>query len=393
MNTDQQADVFVVIAVLPDPLQQSSLRHLLQQSLPHWQCYFVNDARAARALLKDTAVTLLLTQWLQPDDNADLLLDFACRHSPATVRVLLAAQDTDPLLLATNHAAQTVMAEPVSDQQFIALFRRVEQLYNGHFTAHSRYQLGQINSLPIQRSHYQTLLQLLADPDSPTQALATCIAREAPLAAKLIQIANSAYLGFNRQTIDLTEVVTRLGRSMIKAVAFAVQLHSQYEGKIRADLHQQLLNESFELAAMTSQLAKTQQGGPAVAEKAFLAGLLQVLGPLVLLSAMPQQAQRLTEEDMFQEGIPDHCLISAYLLLLWGFEQDICDAVMFRLSLNEVAQPSLLQTIMHLSSYVLMFRRQQQDDTLPTPCWTALAQFQLTDTFCRLQQHTAEHES
>ena len=85
MNTDQQANVFVVIAVLPDLQQQSSLRHLLQQTLPHWQCYFVNDAKAARALLRDTAVTLLLTQWLQPDDNADLLLDFACRHSPATV--------------------------------------------------------------------------------------------------------------------------------------------------------------------------------------------------------------------------------------------------------------------------------------------------------------------
>ncbi|WP_306518046.1 HDOD domain-containing protein [Rheinheimera sp.] len=390
MNHEPQTQAFVAIIVLSEPQRQASFRHLLQQSLPNWFCHFVTDAKSARHLLKTETVALLMTEWLQPEDSGDLLLDFCCRHSPATVRILLAEEHTDTLLLATNHAAQILLAQPVHDLQVIQLFLRVQLLYSGHFTAHSRYQLGQINSLPVQRNHYQTLIQLLADPDSSTHSLASTIAREAPLAARLVQIANSAYLGFNRQTVDLAEVVVRLGRSMIKAVAFAVQLHSQYEGKIRPDLHQQLLHESFELAGMASQLAKTQQSGPALADKAFLAGLLQVLGPLVLLSSMPVQLQRLTEEDMFQEGIPDHCLISAYLLLLWGFEQDICDAVMYRLSLNEVAQPGLLQTILHLSSYVLIFRRQQQDDSLPTPCWTALAQFQLTDTFCRLQQQVTE---
>lgn len=388
----EPTQAFVAILVVPDPLAQASLRHLLQQSLPEWVCHYVADAKSARQLLKTETVTLVLTEWLQPEDSGDLLLDFCCRHSPATVRVLLSDKNTDTLLLATNHAAQILLSSPVSDQQFIQLFLRVQQLYSRNFTAHSRYQLGQIYSLPVQQNHYHTLLQLLDDANSSTHALATAIAREAPLAAKLVQIANSAYLGFSRQTVDLAEVVVRLGRSLIKAVAFAVQLHSQYEGKIRADLHQQLLHESFELAGMASQLAKTQQGGASLADKAFLAGLLQVLGPLVLLSAMPLQLQRLTEEDMFQEGIPDHCLISAYLLLLWGFDQDICDAVMYRLSLNEVAEPGLLQTILHLSSYVLMFRRQQQDESLPTPCWHALAQFKLTDTFCRLQQQVTEPE-
>jgi HD-like signal output (HDOD) protein len=303
-----------------------------------------------------------------------------------TIRVLMSADNSDALLLATTHCAHIVLGKPFTEQQLMAVFHRAELLCKGPFTAHSRYQLGQINTLPIQRSNYQTLMKLLADDTSSTVALASSLAREAPLAAKLLQIANSAYLGFSRQTLDLAEVVTRLGRSMIKAVAFAVQLHSQYDGKIRADLHQRLLDESYELATMASQLAKTQQSNSSVAEQAFMAGLMQVLGPLVLLSAMPHHHQILTEEDMFQEGIPDHCLISAYLMLLWGFEPEVCDAVMYRMSLNEVEQPTLLQTIMHLSSYVIIFRRKRQEEDLPVPCWTALQQFQLTETFNHLQQ-------
>ena len=385
----EQVKRFRAIIVEQDPAYQAAIRRQLQRLVPHWQCSYLSDAAAARTMLSNEAIDLLLTERLGPSDSGETLLEFSCSQSPITIRVLMSADNSDALLLATTHCAHIVLGKPFTEQQVTEVFNRVELLCHGPFTEHSRYQLGQINTLPIQRSNYQMLMNLLADDESSTIALASSLAREAPLAAKLLQIANSAYLGFNRQTLDLGEVVTRLGRSMIKAVAFAVQLHSQYDGKIRPDLHQRLLDDSFELATMASQLAKTQQSGALIAEQAFMAGLMQVLGPLVLLSAMPQNHQFLTEEDMFQEGIPDHCLISAYLMLLWGFDSEVCDAVMYRLSLNEVPQPTLLQTIMHLSSYVVVFRRRRLDEELPVPCWTALQQFQLTDTFSNLQKSTS----
>jgi HD-like signal output (HDOD) protein len=382
----EQQKLLRAIIVEQDPAYQAAVRRLLQRLVPHWQCSYLSDAVSARELLTSEPIDLLLTERLGPSDSGETLLEFSCEQSPMTIRVLMSADNSDAMLLATTHCAHLVLGKPFTEQQVIEVFKRVELLSRGPFTIHSRYQLGRINTLPIQRTNYQTLMKLLSDEDSSTIAVASSLAREAPLAAKLIQIANSAYLGFSRQTLDLGEVVTRLGRSMVKTVAFAVQLHSQYEGKIRPDLHQRLLDDSFELATMASQLAKTQQSGVMLAEQAFMAGLMQVLGPLVLLSAMPHSQQHLTEEDMFQEGIPDHCLISAYMMLLWGFDTQVCDAVMYRLSLNEVPQPTLLETIMHLSSYVVVFRRRRQDQDLPVPCWTALQQFQLTDTFCHLQQ-------
>ncbi len=383
--TEQQLSLRAII-VEQDPAYQAAIRRLLQRLVPHWHCSYLSDAASVRDLLAREPVDLLITERLGPSDSGETLLEYACDHSPITIRVLMSSDTSDAMLLATTHCAHLVLGKPFTEPQVLAVFQRVELLSHGPFTAHSRYQLGRINTLPIQRSNYQTLMKLLSDEDSSTVALAASLAREAPLAAKLLQIANSAYLGFSRHTLDLTEVVTRLGRTMIKTIAFAVQLHSQYDGKIRPDLHQRLLDDSFELATMASQLAKTQQSGAGLAEQAFMAGLMQVIGPLVLLSTMPPAQQQLTEEDMFQEGIPDHCLISAYMMLLWGFETHICDAVMYRLSLNEVVQPTLLQTIMHLSSYVVVFRRRRQEQDLPVPCWTALQQFQLTDTFYHLQQ-------
>lgn len=374
----------LALFVSEDPQLLTQLSRIAA-SLPDWQTLCLADAAAVRTELSLSVPELILTTGLMPYDSGESLLDYACQHSPATIRVLLSTAEAEQSLLATTHSTQLLFNVPLNPAEVLALFQRVRLLQQMPFSAHTRYQLGQINTLPLLQNHYQTLNQLLSDDESSNVAIAASIAREAPLAAKLLQLANSAYLGFSRQTLDLSEVVTRLGRMRIKAVLFAVQLHNQYEDRIKAELHQQLLENSFELASMASQLAKTQQAGAELADKAFLAGLMQVLGPLVLLAELPLSHQQLSEEDMLQEGIPDHCLISAYLLLLWGFAEDVCEAVMYRLSLQQVAQPVLLQTIMHLSSYVLLCRRQQAEQ-LPVLCWTALQQFQLTDEFSRLKQ-------
>jgi HD-like signal output (HDOD) protein len=364
----------------------------LTEALPNWQIVCLPDASAVRAQLTSTVPDLLLTTELLATDSGESLLDYACQHSPTSIRVLISSPEREQSLLATSHSTQLLLHLPLQQSEVLALFQRVQRLQLMPFTAHSRYQLGKINTLPVLQNHYQNLQRLLSDDDCNNQTLAANIAREAPLAAKLMQLANSAYLGFKRQTLDLTEVVTRLGRSRIKAVLFAIQLHNQYQHKIQPQLHQQLLENAFELATLASQLAKTQQldepqQASQLAEKAFLAGLMQVLGPLVLLAELPLSHQQLSEEDMFQEGIPDHCLISAYLLQLWGFTEDVCSAVMYRLSLHQVEQPALLQTILHMSSYIVLYRRQRQAEQLPVLCWTALQQFQLTAAFTSLQQH------
>lgn len=369
-------------------IQQTAVHAALSQlfqKLGYQNVKIVSDAVTAKALLLEQPFALLVVDTMMAQEGGEALLDFACQHTPATIRALLSEVGDEQSLLAITHSTQLLLELPLQASQLTDVWQRISRLQQMPFSQHTRYQLGKVNTLPLLPRHYQTLLTLLADEQSSTAALAASIAREAPLAAKLIQLANSAYLGFQRTTGDLNEVIVRLGRQRIRAVIFAVQLHHQYAARIRTDLHQQLLDNSYELAMMASQLAKSQQAGGELVEKAFLAGLMQVLGPLVLLAEQPLPLQQMTAEDMWQEGIPDHCVMSSYLLVLWGFEQDVCETVLYRLSLQQLSMPTLLHTILHLSSYVLIYRRQQQDQS-PELCWSALEQFNLTDAFQRLQQ-------
>lgn len=380
---DSQSDLRALI-IDPDPAYLAAIRRLLTRSLINWHCVYCEDAAEATELLqKGFNPHLVVSDCLDSDiANGEDLLNFTQEIAPAAVRVLMSAENSVNVLLATTQVAHMVIGKPFNDAQLLAVFGRVQRLVFGPFTAHSRYQIGLIQNLPVAKNNYQSIMAMLNDPETPTKVLAQALTRDATITAKLLQIANSDYLGFSRQVLDLNDVIVRLGREMIKAILMSVQMHSQFEGRINTDLHQQLLNQSFSLAMLANQLAKTQfKLDTQLAEKAFMAGLLQVLGPLVLLSTMAPEEQALTNEDMFQDGIADHCLISAYLMTLWGFDEDVCQAVLYRLNLAEVNSPTLLQTILHLATYVLIYQQAKPNEEFPPPCWAALEKFNLTEAF------------
>lgn len=375
---------WLLLLVEPDPAAAAATRRLLQRLLPHWQLKVLPDGyQAANYLLSaEQAPQLLITDTLDDSLSGEDLLEFCASRSPATIRVLMSAQNDDGVLLSAVNAAQLLLGKPFTDTDLLAVMLRAERVLEGPFTEQTRYQLGALHALPLQPRHFQQLLALLDDPDSSLKTLAAALGREAPLAARLLQLANSAYLGFSRQTLELGEVVSRLGRDIIKAILHSYQLHQQFAGRIEPQLHQQLQDYSQALASTAYQLAKSQCRDDArLAEKAFIAGLMQSLGPLVLLAMQPLQDQHLTAEDMWQDDVPDHCVLTAYLMTLWGFSADVCAAAMYRLYLQASPQPDRLQAVLHLASYVLSLQHAAPEQQVVTPDVTALEQFTLTHEF------------
>ena len=379
-----EADRWLALIVEPDNAARAATKRLLQRLCPHWQLELCADALSATQYLlqQPVAPQLMLTDRLDASLRGEELLEFCASHSPATIRVLMSAENDDAIMLAAVQSAQMLLGKPFTDHDLLAVFQRAEQIIEGPFSEHARYQLGTLQALPIQQRQYQQILALLDNNDSSQRELARALEREAPLAGRLIQMANSAYLGFRRQTLDLQEVVSRLGREMIKAIMQAFLLNQQYQGKIRPELHQKLQDYAVALASVSFQLARSQcRDDATLAEKAYVAGLMQALGPLALLATQPIATQQLTQEDMFQDGVADHCILTGYLMTLWGFSADICAAAMYRLNLQGSARVDRLQAILHLASYVLSLQQQDPTGVKITPDLAALERFALTDSF------------
>ncbi|MDH3506657.1 MAG: HDOD domain-containing protein, partial [Gammaproteobacteria bacterium] len=120
------------------------------------------------------------------------------------------------------------------------------------------------------------LRQILEDENSTTPQIVQLLTAEPVLAARLIQMANSAALrGVTSEMTDLSAVVNRLGRNMVRnsAMAYAMkQMRETQKLESAQSYLEELWNDSTHLAALCYVLAKKlTKLNP---EQALLVGLL-----------------------------------------------------------------------------------------------------------------------
>jgi HD-like signal output (HDOD) protein len=156
------------------------------------------------------------------------------------------------------------------------------------------------------------------------------VSAEPALAARLMQLANSAALNPNgKRFTDLRSAISRIGFNMARsaAIAFAMsQLRRAEAYKSVGDSLADLWQESVHIAAMSHVVARrfTQIN----ADAALLAGLLQSVGKLYLLTRAARFPALLADAGTYQKLVAEwHGRLAEAILRNWELSDDIVAAV------------------------------------------------------------------
>jgi HD-like signal output (HDOD) protein len=170
----------------------------------------------------------------------------------------------------------------------------------------------------------------LTNDDVEIEDVVRVISAEPALAARLLQVANSAALNPNgRRLTDLRTAVSRIGFNMARSatIAFAMsQLRraEAYKG-LEAPLTE-LWQHSAHVAAVCHVVAK--RFTRINADTALLAGLLQGVGKLYLLTRTVRFPSLLTDPAAYQRIVADwHLRIAQAILRYWDMADEIIGAV------------------------------------------------------------------
>jgi HD-like signal output (HDOD) protein len=169
----------------------------------------------------------------------------------------------------------------------------------------------------------------LADPETTTEKTVAIVGNEPRLAARLLQMANSA--AFNptaKPLTDLRSAITRLGQQLVQsaAVGFAVQ-QMKYAGPLRPITKPltELWRECITVAAVSQAVAARTSVSP---EEAFLTGLLHGIGRLYIMVRAIGHTATFGDDQSFLDLVGDwHAPIGKAVLENWGFAEEMCDAV------------------------------------------------------------------
>jgi HD-like signal output (HDOD) protein len=156
------------------------------------------------------------------------------------------------------------------------------------------------------------------------------VSAEPALAARLLQLANSAALNpGGRRFADLRSAISRIGFNMARsaAIAFAMsQLRRAEAYKCVSDELSDLWQQSAHVAAMSHVVAR--RFTRINADTALLTGLLQGVGKLYLLTRAARFPSLLADASSYQRLVADwHVRLAQAILRNWELSDEIVDAI------------------------------------------------------------------
>ena len=172
--------------------------------------------------------------------------------------------------------------------------------------------------------------KVLADEEVSQEQVVRVVGSEPALAARLMQIANSAALNFTGKPItDMRTAINRMGHNMVRsaAIAFAMsQLKKVDSLKGLEKPLDDLWKSSAAVAAMSHAVAKRySKVNP---DTGMLAGLLHGIGKLYILTRSSKHPALFADTSTYNQIVRDwHSPVAKALLENWDMAEEIVNAV------------------------------------------------------------------
>ena len=328
-----------ILFVDDEPNVLQGLNRMLRGMRGEWEMRFVDNGRAALAAFEQAPFDAVVSDMRMPGmDGAELLSQIGKRY-PQTVRVILSGFSELDAVMRTVGPAHQYLAKPCNSQTLVDVLRRAIELRRVLDCEGLRGLLASLKSLPTPPGTYYAMVKYMDDPRASANGLAEIIGKDVAMTAELLKLTNSAYFTVPSKVNTPLQAVRILGFETLRALVLRIGIFRSFQGLPATGRAMEDLNrDSFLVARIARRIAKLEGFEPRAMEIAFCAGMLGSIGQLVLLDHMPARFAAIraaiaggddpltAEADVFGAT---QFQVGAYLLGLWGFNQDMVEAVAF----------------------------------------------------------------
>ncbi|WP_411834748.1 HDOD domain-containing protein [Pseudoxanthomonas mexicana] len=286
-----------------------------------WKVETVSDGNSAMFAVSNTTVDVIIVGPSLPDLAPPVLLGQIRTLRPETIRIALlqATEMGSTPSIRLIGVAHRLLPLPLASETVLEAIHSLEELRDLLDSPRLRRAIGRVEHLPSPPHLYFALTRALEEDEGNSGDIAQLVSGDPAIAAKVLQLCNSAFFSNGRAITDLRGAVTRLGLATLRDLVLASEVFSMKTGSNvdRAALQQRALLAS-RLAARI--LPRTS------AELGATAALLADVG--LLLPGVRDERQPL-DPDGEPDERPGHTEAGAYLMGLWGLPMPIVEAVAF----------------------------------------------------------------
>jgi putative nucleotidyltransferase with HDIG domain len=325
------------------------LRRALHGMRNEWEMRFTDTPAVALEIMETEPFDAIISDMRMPlMDGVELLEKVKELHCDV-VRIILSGQSKRETIIRSIVPAHQFLSKPCDIQE---LKQRLGQAFITRDLLRNQSLaaiVSRLRSVPSLPALYSELSAALEAEDTSLGQIEKIISKDVGMAAKILQLANSAFVGAHTHVSSLREAVSLIGAETVRSLTLSIHVFSQFDRhSIVAAYLPAVWNHSVAVASLAESIAKLETGSKSMAENCFTAGLLHDVGKIVLFAEMPQEYQqligRLTTDARSMSVLElelmgcTHEHVGAYLMSIWGLPVSIIEAVQFHHAPSETAQ-------------------------------------------------------
>jgi len=315
---------------------------MLQPMREEWSMYFATTGEEALAILEQRPMDVVVSDMRMPGMDGSQLLAEVARLYPDMVRIVLSGHSEREAVLRCVGPSHQYLAKPCDADTLRRTISRACSLRELLSSKELQPKLAEIRSLPKAPAIYTELVSALRDDNVPLKRIVSLVERDPALAAKILQLANSAYFGLPREIVSISSAVNFLGlRNLTSAILTAGVFAEIMDAEQLADAFgdEDPWRHATGVGGLAKRIAETLTTDQTMQEEAMTAGLLHDCGQLVLAASYGRRyrevlqnskSESVTLVNLEREAFgADHAKVGAYLLGIWGLPDSIVEVVVF----------------------------------------------------------------
>ncbi len=259
-------------------------------------------------------------------------------RQPAAARFLLSDGIGRSLILRAGGMAHQHLSKPIRPDR---LFVRLSQtLALGDLLADPLLKglVSRLKAVPSLPPVYLAIMAELRNEEASARKVGQLVAKDAGMAAKILQLVNSPFFGLRMPVADPAHAVQLLGLETVRGLVLSLHVFEQLDLRTVTRFRLgKVWRHSLAAGGVSRVIAAMQECGPEAVSTAVTAALLHDIGKLVLASSLyddygvvvdQAQADRTPVWTVEQEMLGvTHAEVGAYLLSLWGLPEPIVESV------------------------------------------------------------------
>jgi putative nucleotidyltransferase with HDIG domain len=323
-----------ILFVDDDEFLLEGLRDALRPYRRRWQMSFVSSGEAALATLAAEPHDVIVCDLRMPGLDGASVLERTRQLSPATVRIVLSGHADVRMVSRAAAAAHRLVAKPCETEELTRILERSCALQDVATRVEMDRRAIGASALPSLPRAYAQLSEMLRGGSGGAE-IAEVISQDIAMAAKVLQLANSAYFGRRQPTTSVTDAVAYLGTDTLRALLLHAEAFRSFS--IERSIPGFSLDELQRHCLRVARLAQAISKEVGLTGEAFTSGLLHDIGLLILAAQAPEdltttlaraRSERRPIADIERErhGVT-HADIGAHLLSLWGLPHPVTEAI------------------------------------------------------------------